>query len=111
MTTSKQVLVDICDVAYAMSLIGGKWKAPIVWELRGGARRLSELRRAMPGVSEGVLINQLKELCEAGILTRKDYQQVPPKVTYSLTPRGHDLLVTIQSLEKWGSKHRALTLS
>lgn len=102
----KQTLLEICDVTYAMSIVGGKWKMSMLWELRNGPQRLSELRRAMPGVSESVLIIQLKELCSAGVLVRKDYGEVPPKVTYELSDLGNQLLTAIADLEIWGKEHR-----
>lgn len=103
-------LIDECDVAYAMSLLGGKWKMSIIWALRDKPLRLSKLRRMMPGVSESVLILQLKQLQEARLVTRKDYATVPPKVSYNLTPAAHGLLGAIANLEVWGRKHRSLSI-
>lgn len=102
----KKTLLEICDVAYAMSIVGGKWKMSILWELRKGPQRLSVLRRAMPGVSESVLIIQLKELCNAGVLIRKDYGEIPPKVTYELSNLGNQLITAIADIETWGKEHR-----
>jgi len=103
-------LIDECDVAYAMSIVGGKWKMSIIWALRDGPLRLSELRRVMPGVSESVLILQLKQLQATELITRKDFATVPPKVSYSLTPLAYDLLEAISYLEAWGGKHRRTTM-
>lgn len=99
-------LINECDVAYAMSIIGGKWKMSIIWTLRNGPLRLSELRRMMPGVSESVLILQLKQLHNAQLVARKDYATVPPKVSYKLTPIAIELLEAIAHLEAWGVQHR-----
>lgn len=109
MSKNKELLA-VCDVAYAMSLIGGKWKVSILWELRQGPRRLSQLRRALPGVAEGVLIVQLKELLQAGLIKRIDYKQTPPKVTYQLTPIALALLPAIASIDTWGQLHRAQSI-
>ena len=100
-------LADRCDVAYAVDLIGGKWKISIIWELaRHGQTRLSALRRQLAGISEGVLIVQLKELERDGLIRRIDFKEVPPHVEYRLTERSQKLIATIRSLEQWGAEYR-----
>lgn len=100
-------LADRCDVAYAMDLIGGKWKISIIWELaRLGPLRLSALRRQLIGITEGVLIAQLKELERDGLVVRKAFKVVPPHVEYSLAPRGQKLVDTIRGLDAWGATCR-----
>lgn len=106
MKTSKQSLIDICDVTFAMSVLNGKWKVSIIWELRKGLRRLSELQRAMPGVSEGTLINQLRDLQHNKLITRIDHRELPLRVTYELTPMGVQSLEFIQIIDAWGAMYR-----
>ena len=72
----------------ALMVMGGKWKALILYHLRSGPRRFSDLKRLVPGISEKVLIQQLRELTAGEVLVRRDYQQVPPKVDYTMTPFG-----------------------
>lgn len=100
-------LTDRCDVAYAISLIGGKWKVSIIWDLaKHGQSRLSSIRRQLSDISEGVLITQLKELERDQIVRRIDFKEVPPHVEYALTSRGQRLITTIKSLEAWGNECR-----
>lgn len=87
--------------------MGGKWKALVLWALSVEPRRTGELRRELDGVSEKVLIQQLRELERDGIVTRTVHDQVPPKVVYSLTPRGVALDHALASLGEWGEEHRA----
>lgn len=104
-------LADFCDTAYAMTILGGKWKIPIVWELREGPRRLSQLRRAMPGVAESVLIRQLRELERDHLVRREDHHELPLRVTYELAPLGAALHQSVKLLEAWGRKHRQYSAS
>ena len=101
--TKQVLLAKSCNVAYAMSIVGGKWKIAIIWKLMGHELRFAELRRQLSGISEGVLITQLKELERDGIITRTSYNQVPPRVEYSLTPKGEELETALQALDQWGS--------
>src|SRR5581483_3694639 len=95
-------LAQTCNVAYAMNLIGGKWKVSIIWELADTyPKRLSHLRRELVGISEGVLITQLKELEKDGLVQRIDFHEVPPHVEYNLTSQGELLLNTLAALDKW----------
>ncbi|MGP3948852.1 winged helix-turn-helix transcriptional regulator [Streptomyces sp. 7N604] len=90
-----------------MDVVGGKWKALILWELRDRAHRFGQLRQALPGVSEKVLIQQLRELETDGIVHREVLQQVPPKVEYSLTELGRALGENLQPLAMWGEAYVA----
>ena len=86
-------------------VIGGKWKTEIIWHLLGGTKRPSELRRLIPKISERVLIDRLRELESDNILERIVYQQIPPKVEYSLTDYGKTLEPVLKAMEKWGAHH------
>ena len=89
----------------AMAMIGGKWKILILWQLANGTKRFGELRRLVSGVSEKMLIQELKELTADGITRRHDFNEVPPKVEYSLTEFGMSLAVACTPLCDWGSDH------
>jgi DNA-binding HxlR family transcriptional regulator len=89
----------------ALKVIGGRWKIIILYYLFNGPRRLSELRRLMPGASQKMLVQQLRELEEHGIVNRKVFAQVPPRVEYSLTKLGKSLEPIVGSLCEWGRRH------
>ncbi|TCP64442.1 HxlR family transcriptional regulator [Sphingomonas sp. PP-CE-1G-424] len=86
--------------------MGGKWKPLILYHLRSGPRRFSELKRAVAGISEKVLIQQLRELASAEVLVRHDYCEVPPKVDYAVTPFGMTLIEALLPLCEWGVRNR-----
>ncbi|WP_174298559.1 winged helix-turn-helix transcriptional regulator [Sphingomonas bacterium] len=96
-----------CGLDAVLTVMGGKWKALILYHLRLGPRRFGELRRSVAGISEKVLIQQLRELAAADVLVRHDHRQVPPKVDYTLTPFGMTLVETLRPLCEWGTEHRA----
>lgn len=92
-----------CGIDAAMDVVGGKWKALILWELEThDVRRFGELRRGLPGVSEKMLIQQLRELEEDGIVSREVYREVPPRVEYRLTELGAALNRALEPLGAWG---------
>ena len=89
----------------AISVIGGKWKIPIVWHLlHYEPLRLSELNKYMPQVTQRMLTRQLRELEEDGIIERTVYPVVPPKVEYHLTEIGHDLAPVVDAICDWGEE-------
>jgi DNA-binding HxlR family transcriptional regulator len=94
-----------CPVEAALDVIGGKWKAVILFRLSEGTRRFNELRRLLPNVTQRMLTNQLRELERDGMIVRKVYAQVPPKVEYSLTDLGRTLEPVLRQLRKWGETH------
>lgn len=94
-----------CGLDVALAVIGGKWKPLVLFHLAHGARRYGELKRAVGGVSDKMLIQQLKELHADGVIARRDHQQVPPKVDYSLTPFGKTLADALVPLCAWGTEH------
>lgn len=94
-----------CPVQATINVLSGKWKVMIVWHLSFGPKRFAQVRNLLPGVTEKVLTSQLRQLQADGILTRKATADVPPKVTYFLTPEGEKLVPLMQDLCAWGSKH------
>ena len=91
-----------CPAERTLDVIGGRWKVPILWHLLRGTLRFSELRRALPGVTQKMLTQQLRELERAGVVLRRVYPEVPPKVEYSLTDRGQTLKPVVDAMCKWG---------
>ncbi len=91
-----------CSVGEALKLIGGKWRLKIVYEIGSEKRRFGELKRLIPSISEKMLIQELKVLTEAGILHRKAYKEIPPRVEYSLTEFGFEALPIIEQIKRFG---------
>jgi len=94
-----------CSVTITMNVIGGKWKMPIIHNLSNGLQRFSALKRLIPGVTQKMLVQQLRELENHGIVDRKVYAVVPPKVEYSLTEYGKTLAPILELMHQWGEKH------
>jgi DNA-binding HxlR family transcriptional regulator len=94
-----------CGLEAALDVVGGKWKVLILWPLAHGKCRFGELRRQVPGISEKMLIQHLKEMEADGIVTRKDYKEVPPRVEYGLTSFGESLCQALSPLCEWGTLH------
>ncbi|WJV46448.1 winged helix-turn-helix transcriptional regulator [Streptomyces flavofungini] len=96
----------LCGLDAAVDVVGGKWKPLILWALYAGRTlRFGELRRHVPGVSEKMLIQQLREMEADGIVHREVYREVPPKVEYSLTDLGETLNKALEPLGIWGDQH------
>lgn len=94
-----------CGLEASLAIIGGKWKCLILWGIGQNARRFGELKRIVVGISEKMLIQELKEMELDGIVKRKDFREVPPRVEYSLTPFGAELREVLHPLCEWGTKH------
>ena len=94
-----------CPVEAALDLIGGKWKASILFQLGRGKKRFGELRRRYPNITQRTLTKQLRELESDGLVARKVYAEVPPKVEYSLTAFGRTLEPLLKEMEAWGEAH------
>jgi DNA-binding HxlR family transcriptional regulator len=94
-----------CPVQATANTIAGKWKVLIVWHLSFRPRRFSELRALLPGISEKVLTSQLKELARDLIVRRDDAHEIPPRVDYSLTPAGEELITIMEEMCRWGGAH------
>ncbi len=95
-------IMPICPVELTLSLIGSKWKVLIVRELMGGSRRFGEIKKSMGSISQKVLTTHLREMERSGLLTRKIYAEVPPRVEYTLTDIGYSLKPILDSLATWG---------
>ncbi|MFE8941515.1 winged helix-turn-helix transcriptional regulator [Streptomyces sp. NPDC007872] len=105
MATSARRGPYFCGIDAAMDVVTGKWKSLILWELHHhGIRRFAELRRGLPGVSEKMLVQHLREMEEDGLVHREVYPEVPPKVEYSLTEHGASLNAALTSLGEWGTE-------
>ncbi|MBX3157675.1 MAG: helix-turn-helix transcriptional regulator [Deltaproteobacteria bacterium] len=90
-----------------LKVLGGRWKVWVLYYLFEGTKRLSELRRAIPGVSQKVLVQALREMEEHGIVHREVFAQVPPRVDYSATKMGLSLKPIVDALCEWGRRHAA----
>lgn len=94
-----------CPLLYALGIIGGKWKLPILWHLAdAGNVRYNALRRGVVGITPMMLTTCLRELEERGLVARRRYEGMPPKVEYALTERGRRLLPALQALHAWGAE-------
>lgn len=96
-----------CGLDIALAVIGGKWKPLILYHLQHGPKRFGDLKRLVAGISEKVLIQQLRDLQAAGVLVRRDYQEVPPRVDYTVTPFGTTLGQALMPLCRWGIENRS----
>lgn len=96
--------VASCPGAGCFELLGRRWSAHIIWALLDGPRRFTELLRLTDGLSDRMLTKRLRELEDAGIVTRRRYREIPPRVEYSLTERGKGLRPVIEAMERWGRR-------
>lgn len=95
-----------CGLDQALRIIAGKWKPTIIWTLHVKALRFGQLRRQVKGISEKVLIEQLRELERDGVVLRRQFAETVPRVEYSLTPSGAKLNAAVHALAEWGTGHR-----
>lgn len=94
-----------CPVLYALGIIGQKWKLPILWYMyEKQPIRYNELKRKLAGITNVMLTKSLRELEGAGLVSRVQYNEIPPRVEYSLTDRGEALIPTLNELYKWGQE-------
>jgi DNA-binding HxlR family transcriptional regulator len=94
-----------CPLADLIDMIGGRWKVLSLWHLRDGTKRFTALRRLMPGVTQKMLTQQLRQLEADGLVRREVFPQVPPRVEYSLTPSGEELGRLLLTLSGWARDH------
>ena len=95
-----------CPVEITMGLIGDKWKVLIIRDLLTGTKRFGELKKSLTGITEKVLTNHLRQMESTGLVLRKVYAEVPPKVEYSLSDTGLSLKPILDSMVKWGNEYR-----
>ncbi len=100
-----------CSMELTLDLIGGKWKALILWHLGESTLRFSELKKTLPKITQKMFTQQLRELEASGLVSRFIYTQIPPKVDYSLTPAGRSLLPILETLCQWGLNYADITES
>lgn len=94
-----------CSIEYTLNKVGGKWKLVILWHTSfEGTHRYNELKRLLPGISHKMLSQQLKELEHDGLIDRKQYDVIPPKVEYSISEKGLSLKPLLQAMHDWGSE-------
>lgn len=91
-----------CAVETTLGVIGGRWKVLILRELFSGVKRFNQLHRALQGITQKMLTQQLRELEDDGVIHREVYLQVPPKVEYSLTATGETLKPILEAMHQWG---------
>ncbi len=97
-----------CEKELTLAVIGGKWKMLILWHLgKEGTKRFNELKTLMPGITQRMLVNQLRELESDFIVHREVYPVVPPKVEYSLTEQGKTLMPILESMYSWGKNYKS----
>jgi len=97
-----------CGVALTLEVIGGKWKGVILWHLLHKTLRFSQLQRRIPDVTQKMLTQQLRELESDGLVHRQVFAEVPPRVEYSLTPRGESLRELLVFMCAWGKENVAV---
>ncbi len=99
---SKKIEHSDCPVTFCVSKIGGKWKPILIHLIRKGANRFGVLERGVEGLTKQMLTKQLREMEADGILERKIYPEIPPRVEYFFTPYGESLFPVIDAMSKWG---------
>jgi DNA-binding HxlR family transcriptional regulator len=102
---NEKAITDGCPITSTVIAIGGRWKIIILWQLKNGALRYNEIRKAIPNISEKMLIQQLKELIKSNWVDKKDYNEIPPKTEYALTPLGASFMPILEHIYEWGVKN------
>ncbi len=100
-----------CPVETTLTLISDRWKVLIIRDLLTGTKRFGELKKSLGSISQKVLTANLRAMEESGLLTRKVYAEVPPRVEYTLTETGHSLKPILDSMYKWGEEYEAKNAS
>ena len=103
-TTVKEI--PACPVETTLTLIGDKWKVLILRDLLPGTKRFGELKKSIGSVSQKVLTAQLRDMEEKGLVTRKVYAEVPPRVEYTLTETGYSLKPILDAMDSWGAQYK-----
>lgn len=101
----EKLLPRICGICQTQKLVSGKWKLYLLWLLNDGTKRFSEIKRLAPGITQTILTKQLRELESDGFISRYVYQEVPPKVEYSLTKKGESFIPILEKMSDWGMQN------
>ncbi|WP_219226077.1 winged helix-turn-helix transcriptional regulator [Pedobacter antarcticus] len=103
---NEKMINDGCGMALSMSVIGGRWKPAILCRLAYGTMRYGELKKSIDGISERMLVAQLREMEKDRIVQRIVYPEVPPRVEYQLTDLGRTMKPMLDAMSEWGNKYR-----
>jgi DNA-binding HxlR family transcriptional regulator len=103
---SNQQGAGCTSVQTTLKVLGGKWKPPILFLLSSRVMRFGELKKAITGITQKMLSQELREMENDGLVSRKVYAEIPPKVEYTLTPYGKSLEPILKSMSAWGQKHK-----
>lgn len=106
--TNQQLILESCAMAYTLSLIGGRWKPTILWQLMHAPGRYSVLKELIPGITEKMLTSSLKELERDGLIQRETEKGFPRTIKYSLTELAFSMQSMLQSLSDWGHAHKKI---
>ncbi len=104
LTQTHQNSNTICPIARTAAIISGKWTLLIIRDLVPGVKRFNQLERSLQGISPKTLSERLRSLEEEGIIARQTFAEVPPRVEYSLTEKGHDLVSVLESMRIFGNR-------
>lgn len=107
MESKDKAVLPACPVETTLTLIGDKWKVLILRDLMPGTKRFGELKKSIGSVSQKVLTSQLRAMEESGLVDRKVYAEVPPRVEYSLTELGQSLKPILDSMWAWGEEYKS----
>ena len=102
----KTLGIEDCAIIFPIKLIGGKWKPIIIYFIRNGVNRFGKLQKHIVGINKQMLAKQLRELEKDGVLSRKIFPEIPPRVEYSFTPLGESLFPIIDAMSEWTRKHK-----
>lgn len=105
--SNEQHILESCAMAYTISVIGGRWKPTILWQLMQASRRYKELKEIIPGITERMLTISLKELEKDGLVQKNTHAVYPRKVEYTLTETGWSLESMLQHMSDWGHLHKS----
>jgi DNA-binding HxlR family transcriptional regulator len=97
--------LQCCPAEEAMEVLGGKWRVGIVHHLHGGPLRFNELRRKLSGITQKMLTQQLRHLRRYGVIERRQFEEIPPRVEYSLTSLGKNVVPLLTQISQWSEKH------
>ena len=110
--TGEMTTDEICPVLYTMSILGQRWKLPILWHLADeGTLRYNELKRGIPLITNIMLTQSLRELERSYLVERKNYDSIPPRVEYSLSKRGETLIPILKQIHEWGKDQMELVVT